>query len=101
MESEEETGNRLVNFYRKYYDNGFEYKDIESLIELSGPEATKDIMIRFAKDYHSERIKQLTPSKVGVIELSKDWIDITVHRDADPYSFIKGFEKAIELLTKN
>lgn len=99
-ETEEQTLERLTNFYRKYYGNGFEYKDIESLIDMSGLEATKNMMISFAKDYHSERIKQLVPSKEEIRDIARYYQNNSLYQDADYISYQEGFNKCIELLTK-
>ena len=97
-ETEEQTLERLTNFYRKHYGNGFEYKDIESLIDLSGPEATKNMMIRFAKDYHSERIKQLVSSDAELIDKAYEYsVKQIISTSSD---FRCGANYILKLLTK-
>ncbi len=55
----------------------------------------------YAKLYRIERNKQLIPSDKERLRICKEWTDKTVYPDAEPFSFLQGFKKAIELLTNN
>jgi hypothetical protein len=48
-ETPEETIERLFKLYSEY-SGGMAYKNIEQLIELSGSEGTKNLIISIAKD---------------------------------------------------
>jgi len=88
MESEEETFNKIISkLPQSWYDSDREKIDCQDL-EMSE-------VLKVAKLYFEERIKQLTPSDEAIEKLSSRFYV------ESPNSYKQGFKKAIELLTKN
>jgi hypothetical protein len=107
-ETPEETIERLFKLYSEY-SGGMAYKNIEQLIELSGSEGTKNLIISIAKDYHSERLKLSLPSeeewKIKAIEgWEKHPLNRSDYNGINPSAFVLGWQSCKEyilnLLTK-
>jgi hypothetical protein len=100
-ETPEETIERLFKLYSEY-SGGMAYKNIEQLIELSGSEGTKKLIISIAKDFHSERLKLSLPSEEEVIKgfrklCEKHQVEFTPKMITDAGALYSVF---INLLTK-